>query len=258
MESHWIFSPLAMVAISVAFGIFFENFRKSSAAWNYSKIVNGCSNLMYCFANITFLIYTIYLLSIDKLLLNHIEASPVNTTLFATRLMDDNISDYKYRWEIVFKIFYLSKIFEYKDLILVFMMHEIEIHDHFRLHHYTTLSLAYTFLEYIPFHGVIFLYCNVFIHSMLYLWHSGFLGKKYKNKGESLFGRIIRIQGHIQLIVPFVVCLVSCTCYYQTQFEYKYLWTMFCYALYFVLFRKQLRDERKFQSSESLHSDKKK
>ena len=184
----------------------------------------------------------------DESLQNHIKTNSINTTLFSTRLMDDGMSDYKDKWQNVFKIFYLSKIFEFRDLIFVFMMHEFEIHDHFRLHHYTTLSLSYTLLEYIPFHGLIFLYCNVFIHSMLYLWHSGFLGKKYKNKGESLFGKIIRIQGHIQLIVPFTVCLISCTFYYQTQFEFKYLWTMFCYALYFVLFQKQLCDERKVEA----------
>ena len=131
-------------------------------------------------------------------------------------------------------------MYEYSDLVLVHLANKIKINLHFRFHHYTTLSLSYTFIhdidtKGIPFHGLIFVFNNVLMHTMVYLYHSNVIRLV---KESNIFYYMLRIQGYIQLLSGFIFCYLSNFIY--GDLEWIHLWALFCYTLYFILYQIQI------------------
>ena len=225
-----------MVTISVCYIIFFEYLRKSGIHWKPAEKIGSVFYFMYSILNTFSLVYIIYKFINDDVFqsVNLYSISSLSTSYLQTS-----------EWILIFKIYYLSKMYEYSDLILVHLTNKITIGNHFRLHHYTTLSLSYTFInplnnKTIPFHCLIFLFNNVLMHSMVYLFHSNMIPSI---KESNIFWYMTRIQGYNQLLSGFIFCFTYNFIY--DKFNVIYLWTLFCYSLYFTLFQIEIYESWK-------------
>mmetsp|Transcript_26318 Transcript_26318/g.36734 ORF Transcript_26318/g.36734 Transcript_26318/m.36734 type:complete len:158 (+) Transcript_26318:67-540(+) len=66
----------------------------------------------------------------------------------------------KYVTANAFLAYYYSKIWEFIDLVLVMLM-GVPIHPHFSVHHTSTLTFAWCFLQYRTLSGYLFMLANV-------------------------------------------------------------------------------------------------
>ena len=239
-----IFEWECMLCISISYIAFFEWFRRSNIHWKPAERIGSIFYFSYSIVNTIALLWISYKYWNDENLsdLNILSLNALSTTYL-------NPS----KWILTFKIYYLSKMYEYSDLILVYLTNKITIGNHFRLHHYTTLSLAFTFIfdknesNGIPFHCLIFMTNNVLMHLMIYLYHSNMI---HCVKNSNTFYYLTRFQGYNQLLSGIFFCSLSMFAY--DQFNIIYLWTLFCYSLYFSLFQWELyhswKDKRVKQS----------
>ncbi|KAL9652476.1 hypothetical protein ABK040_000048 [Willaertia magna] len=147
-------------------------------------------------------------------------------------------------------IYYFSKIWEFLDICLV-ILQGYPINIHFRVHHTTTLFLAWlSMTTNCPFDAPAIL-INCFMHFFLYLYFAGC----------SFFFWIVRILGFLQLIVGIVFSIIviimeefyHMNCDYNNNNETiiinsttrdKYRWAiyigLFFYLSYFFLFLVEL------------------
>ncbi len=141
-------------------------------------------------------------------------------------------------FEFLFKVYFLSKIWEYLDIFIVSLT-GYPINLHFRIHHNTTLLLAYCFLQKKSFDAVLFMMSNLLMHFLLYLHIGGWTSWRIS----------IRIVGHLQLIVGLVSTLIAIYARLGGEACSGDSWhdglIILLYVVYFVLFRKEIADEER-------------
>jgi len=141
------------------------------------------------------------------------------------------------------QLYYLSKLLDFTDIIGC-ILRGVPLHIHFRIHHCTTLALAYTFLRYPSSHGGLFMAANMFMHLFVYPRESYSFFRTF-----SFIWWTCRIWGHVQLILGAVASLASlvsalkgtpCPCGVVEADAFD----LFIYVLYFCLYQKQIWDYR--------------
>lgn len=196
-------------------------------------------NFMYSIANMIAFIWLSHILFVQNIFL-----SPLYYVCHNLDVEEGHSS-----LEYLYNIYYLSKIYEYLDIILYIVGGLGSPHIHFRIHHATTLSMAWVIATSRSSHGALFMLCNIFMHIFTSLYFSGatsgvnFFGNKYM-----MF--ILRFWGHIQLLVGIVTCSVAI---YWRSNGYDGCagtldmdkWSLFLYSCYFLLYRKEISDGKK-------------
>jgi hypothetical protein len=144
---------------------------------------------------------------------------------------------YKDQFENILFIYYLSKIWEYVDIILVSLMGH-PIHIHFRFHHNTTIILAYFIYIYKSSSGLTFLILNTWLHFFVYLYHSQLFTNDF-------LWYMCRIFGYIQLIVG-IICTTNVVFISERKNEIlSEVIQLILYVMYFILFQIEIFGERK-------------
>lgn len=189
---------MLMLVISYALEYYMINVRKKPFALHFLVTFNNC---MYGLANAVFSIF--YLLYWQT-----------------------------YAEELVF-LFYMSKMYEFLDLVLVVLTHnEQVVGAHFRVHHITTASVvwasfyaqhdkALTAVHMLP------ILTNTIHHMFMYLYFGG----------VTRFRKLMPFTGTIQLVVGVLVVLLSMWEKQQTGLQDLYVLCM--YAIYLTC---QIRD----------------
>lgn len=211
---------------------------KHNITWNYAKNVAVIINAIYSVLSGSFCVYTIYLC--------------YTTVNWSEILQNGQITYISTDFEWLLRIFYLSKFWETIDIILVSLM-GYPIDWYFRVHHNTTPLLGYVLYRYHPMSGYVFMILNTFMHFWVYMYFAGCQ--------HFVIFHIIRVVGHIQLVVSLLACLSGLNYYIFVREAYTHhdSFYNYCadskdpllseavpallYSIYFLLFRMQVLDE---------------
>lgn len=139
---------------------------------------------------------------------------------------------------ILLQIYFLSKIWESVDILLV-ALQGFPINLHFRVHHNTTPLLAWALLVYPTVGGVVFMLLNTTMHIFVYLYFGGL--------NNSFIFYMTRIFGHIQLIAGMILSGYS---FYSSPVRDEAVVVGSClpfllYITYFILFQMEIHDDAK-------------
>lgn len=148
----------------------------------------------------------------------------------------------------LFYIYYLSKLWEVIDIILVELMGH-PIHLHFRVHHNTTPLLGLLLFQHRTYSGLIFMIANTFMHFWVYLYHGGV-------QNRTTFA-MVRSMGHIQLLTGIVCSALAIWVELTSSASVSVLLAfnrlllsefipLVLYSVYFVLFRIEVQETRTF------------
>jgi len=219
-----------MVALSLFFVVFHLLLEKSQLRWSHAHIAGHVSCIVYSVLSGVGFLWATMTLSSE----HHFDSSfSLLHTLSCKQLPNtDAVKNLLF-------VYYLSKIWEWNDIVLC-LLRGLKLHPHFRIHHCTTLSLAWTFMETRSGHGGSFMLANLFMHTFVYLYHSS-----QSFRTIWLFW-IIRIWGHVQLIVGVVGTVTALS--YRFYFQHPCsgstlpteLWDLALYLLYFGLFQYEI------------------
>lgn len=204
--------------------------------WEYARKVALPINLAYAVASGLFSLYTLWILIMT--ILN--DGMSFLWSPFPSNLPDS--------FTPLFYIYYLSKLWEIVDIILVSLM-GFPIHLHFRVHHNTTPILGLILFYHRTTCGLIFMIANTFMHFWVYLYHGGIQNR--------LTFAVVRAMGHVQLLVGIIGCIFSMWVQLSNSSRVALLFTfnrllvsefipLALYTAYFLLFRDEVRQTRTF------------
>eukprot|EP00466_Bigelowiella_natans_P008560 jgi/Bigna1/75561/fgenesh1_pg.35_\ len=181
-----VYPPLtsfsSLVGITSAFILAQILLRLTGLQWTKASSLAWCTNNAYSAANCAFLCYALFVLH--------------KTNLWQTWQASDFIDPLPREvTATAFLVYYYSKIWEFVDLVLVMLM-GVAIHPHFSVHHTTTLTLAWCFLQYRTLSGYLFMLANVIMHVFLYAYFGGL-------RAPWVFA-FLRLWGHVQLVFGMV------------------------------------------------------
>jgi hypothetical protein len=142
--------------------------------------------------------------------------------------------------EVFFKVYYLSKIYEFLDVVLVTLSHNsYAVSPHFRFHHITTLSVAWASFYHVPVEAKILIYLpiltNVLHHFFMYLYFGG----------VQQFRKLMPITGTVQLVTGLVcitAMLIEKRGFSETVYAETYILTM--YITYMLCWLNDLKNSK--------------
>lgn len=227
-------SLLIFTAAFAAVQCYIEHF---SLKWAHAVIIGKFVNIIYGCCSGIFCCVLIYTLLLDDTFLETLKSSSVLSALSIRVPVS---------LDIFFCIYYLSKMWESLDIILV-SLQGFPINIHFRVHHNTTPLLAWALLTHKSVGGIVFMILNTLMHFFVYLYFGGC-------NGSFLF-YATRIFGHVQLILGMLFAGGTAVLYFKTPKEsidemsqdviIGSVLPFLLYAIYFILFQLEILDDAK-------------
>lgn len=216
-----ITNPISLDIIIFLFLIIQIIITKNKIELNTKKI-SIFINFFYSLNSLLFCLFTIYIVYLSNIWTSVESLWQANLVL----------NPYKNEFETILYIYYLSKIWEYIDIILV-SLNGLPIHIHFRVHHNTTIILAWFIYQYKSASGLTFLILNTWLHFFVYLYHS----QLFMN---DLIWFMCRFFGYFQLIIG-MICTINVIFINEKKNDFfSEVIQLILYVLYFILFQYEI------------------
>jgi hypothetical protein len=218
-----------LVIFCLLFGIVQILLDQLGTRWEPAKKVASRLNICYAVASGLFCLYTLWVVFDQGLL----SSQPA--------VLPDALTP-------LFYIYYMSKLWEVVDIVLVTLM-GYPIHVHFRVHHNTTPLLGLILFHHRTYSGLVFMIANTCMHFWVYLYHGG-----VQNRTTFAF---VRFLGHAQLLLGLVCGSWAMAAQLAQAPRVALLLTfnqlivaegipLVLYAVYFALFRVEVTETQSF------------